>query len=469
MIDALTLVLKAKALREGKAVALNTAGRWSIAEHPLVLVTALLSGEDATLLGFMCGEEGAEPEFSCILEPRNRDSQYDFFMRFGHRLRRYLLDCQERHTRPQFVVPNEATVRHLEALAHRVLGLNIGKKIEADNPALWSRHREIRMSLGAPLAFLRRRVLTPGQQLVVPATTMLTSLWTTGQSAMEDQQLATVLAWIRGCDIDDAENAGSAPRLRPEFDRDVYDKMLRRARRPDASEVEILEAFKPELRKQLVCVYDDTVLAVELARTRFRRAPHLDELSEVEDEAFTYFIETLGEEMPSRGALGGSATRTFELNEAMESIVEHLFARHDPLTRLRMRIAGELIEGTVEQQTSRAKHGDVAIKVVLHDRSGFPRQGDDLIDNRGRKLKVLETRDSDRVLILSAARGSMFAKGTELEMIDAGQSLDFIPRLREYQTALHARPSWLRDGKDPNLARRSLPLDIMARLDELAG
>jgi len=471
MTDPLTLVLKAKALREGRAVRLNSAGKWKITAHPLILVTSLLSGEDATLLGFMCGEEGERPEFSCVLDPRNRDEQYGLFLELGSRLRQYFADCRERGTQPQIIVPNQATVRHLEVLAHRTLGLRVDEEFKAKNPSLQARNLEIRSIVGGPLGYVQQRAQIAGQQIVVPAAAMLTSLWVTGQSALEDLQLSTVLAWVLGTDTEAAEFNPSVPRLRPEFDRDVYEPVLRRSLRAGANKAELQQEIAKKLQEQMDSAFNETCLALTLAIERARSAPHLDALATFERDEFEYFMDTiLDKTIPSR-SVGAFSARAFEINEALEGAVESLFARYDPITRLRMKIVGDLIQGTLE--THQQRNREVVLKVNLDPNSGFPRRNDEIVDQFAHAFKVIETRDQDRVVILITKSKQGFTDGMHLEMIKHSEDLKFVKTLREFQAELHKRKSWLRDGmrKDgaegPIDARRSVPPDLMSRLENL--
>ncbi|MGE4163945.1 MAG: hypothetical protein AB7G23_19640 [Vicinamibacterales bacterium] len=229
------LLMAAEAAEVGTAVRRTVYRHVHLSDRPLVVVAYNLSGEAAAPLGIMYGTEPGPEAASLVVsaEPRNRESRFAAINAFASDLvefvRPFLVLGTEAVPRrpgafrqvassaPQVIVPNRATRAYLGARLGRSLRyLGRGDTHEVPEATQWA---------GAHLSWLAEHANLPGQSTFLAMTETLSQHYVTGQSALEDENLATVLAWIDGLprdalpELERLEQQAFGPVPNPEFER----------------------------------------------------------------------------------------------------------------------------------------------------------------------------------------------------------------------------------------------------------
>ncbi|WP_329107716.1 hypothetical protein OG792_04850 [Micromonospora sp. NBC_01699] len=202
-MSTLTALARAQALAAGVAQPTATVRHLHLAERPLVLVPLTMAGEANAPLAMLVGTAPERPRLLVVPQPRNRDQRLDFVTALGTVLLPYLgshrgvsesvpidrgRDVRYRYVEaPQLLVPNSGGITFL-----RLLGRNTRfRRTDGDYPV------DASVPLvGRWLTFLAERAEHPGSSLLVALTDALGLHWATGQSSVEDLNLAAQLGWI---------------------------------------------------------------------------------------------------------------------------------------------------------------------------------------------------------------------------------------------------------------------------------
>lgn len=281
----LELVMAAEAAKAQAAVRRTAYRHQHVADRPLVVVAYNLSGEAAAPLGIMYGQD-ADPESAALAvaaEPRNRESRFGAINQFAADFAEFVGPYLELKTvpkkgggfrrvtedAPQIVAPNRATRSYLGARLGRSLRyLGLGDTHDVPEATQWT---------GSHLSWFAEHAHLPGQSTFLAMTESLSQHFVTGQSALEDENLATLLAWIDGVDgpllpaLEALETVayGPVPDPRWEARLEPFVKAYSEGLRADDTE-KVTSAFvrvEAAVREELTNAYAATHRAVELFRS----------------------------------------------------------------------------------------------------------------------------------------------------------------------------------------------------------
>lgn len=202
-MSSLTALARLRADRQGHAEPLRQMRHHHLVDEPLILVMLKLAGEAAAPLACMVGTDRRQPVRLMVTQPRNRDQRQAFYSQLAAvvlpyiRQRENTLQQMPAHAgKPgrlrcadtsQIIVPNQGTVDYLR-LAGRSIRFQPQPGTANPDPTVGL--------LGRWLTFFADRAEYPGSSLLLPLTSQLAAHWATGQSQLEDGNLAALLAWI---------------------------------------------------------------------------------------------------------------------------------------------------------------------------------------------------------------------------------------------------------------------------------
>ncbi|MEV0594927.1 hypothetical protein [Nonomuraea cavernae] len=227
----LTSLARLRALDEGVAQPIATVRHCHLSARPMVFIPLKLSGEAAAPLAAMLGTDRAAPHLLVVTQPRNRDLRFAWaaelagllvpyvegFLSATETVERRSADPYERVLdAPQLIVPNPAGVAFT-----RLLGRSTRFR-RPDGPYPVPESVPV---LGRWLTYFAERAAYPGSSLTLTATEELGRHWASGQSGLEDANLAALTGWITDGPSDEAEDPliwpPAGPATDPGFDAEV--------------------------------------------------------------------------------------------------------------------------------------------------------------------------------------------------------------------------------------------------------
>ncbi|MFC9977703.1 hypothetical protein ACFVH6_43055 [Spirillospora sp. NPDC127200] len=365
-MSVLTSLAQLEAAAAGIAQPLATVRHCHLAEHPLVLVPLKLAGEAAAPLAVMVGSDPDAPALLAVPQPRNRDLRFAFAAELAQVVLKHIethhgavedlppaKDGTERiryTDAPQLLVPNRGGVAFL-----RMLGRSTRFR-RTDGPYAVEPSVPV---LGRWLTWYTDRHDHPGSTLLMTMTEALRLHWATGQSSLEDGNLAALLGWIappEGMDGPAAAARAEDPVLSPPagpvtdpgFDNEVLAPAIA-AYDASGRDPRAEERVRRALESQLAPTWELMWRAVEVLRA-LPEGASVPSRWERDRDSFTYFHQTFGEAYPQarRDSPVRAAKRLHDMERAQDAY-EAQRAFDDPLVMAEHRLNGLAFGGTVTE------------------------------------------------------------------------------------------------------------------------
>lgn len=365
----LTALARAQAVATGMAQPLCTVRHVHLSARPLVLVPLALAGEANAPLAALVGDDPLAGQLLVVSQPRNRDRRFAFAAELAHIVLRYVEGfCssvqtvpggpgQEDRIRfadaPQLLVPNPAGIGFVRLLGRSTRFRRPSGEYAVD-PAV--------PVLGRWLSYFAERAEHPGSCLLLAATSAIALHWASGQSAVEDLNLAALMGWIdppAGMTGAQAAAAGedpvtwppAGPATDPTFDNEVLAQLIAACDQPgdDARARQRAEtALQAALMTQVAPTWRLMWRAIGLLRGQppgGRVAARWD----ADKDSFTGFADWLnggGPPQARRDAAVAAARRLSWLERSQASYAAQR-AFDDPLVMAEYRLTGEAFAGIV--------------------------------------------------------------------------------------------------------------------------
>ncbi|MFJ5675069.1 hypothetical protein [Streptomyces sp. NPDC093097] len=370
-----------EAVAAGRAQPLTTVRHRHLAERPLVLVPLTTSGEAGAPLGALVGTDREKPLLLAVPQPRDRDLRFAFLADLAEAVLPHVdgfaddVEFEERKETdaetgkkvpvevelctdaPQLIVPSTAGVEYVRLLGR---SMRFRRTTEQDPETPYPAPPHVPL-LGRWFTHFGERARVPGACLLLSMTGLLTRHWATGQSALEDQHLGALLAWIapppgvpaqRAAEFAEAARDAdgqlhcppAGPATDPAFDNRLLAPAMARydAGAPGAEE-EIRGLVESRLRPTWDAVWQGIGLLRALPegarvadrwkRDRWSYTAHRDRIR-------------AGEPPQPRQDDAVTAARKLASREAAQAQLDAQEALDDPLVMAARRLAGEALHGT---------------------------------------------------------------------------------------------------------------------------
>lgn len=437
-MSTLTSLARAHAAEAGRAQPITTVRHVHVSAAPLVCVPLTMAGEANAPLAAMAGTDRATPRLLIVPQPRDRELRFQFAHELATIMLQIVADCagtaqaggRGRGTTtprvadaPQVWVPNRVGVEFLRLF---------GRSTRFRSPTGAHAVPVSVPRLGRWLTFFSERAEDPGSCMLLAATDVLAQHWATGQSAVEDDNLAALLSWIAppaGSDGARAALATEDPLLYPPagpatdmtFDREVLEPGITeydRASGDPARQRRAITRLTTALQGQLEPTWHRMWQAIDHLRA-LRPGDHVAARWDRDKDAFTNFhshVATGGNPQPKRDSAVAAATR---LNRLERNLAEYEAQRalDDPLVMAEHRLAGNAFAGEVisDQPNRRVGTGNRAsLRPLITVRTADPVQlavGEGGLTDRERPLQkatvvsMTETSEGRREVALELQGG----------------------------------------------------------------
>jgi hypothetical protein len=381
-VTLLTAFARAEAAAAGRAQRIRAVRHVHLSRRPLVVIPLQLAGEACAPLAIMLGDDPDKARLLTVYEPRDRARRFEFAadlaeVVLGH-LDGYLpadddpedpdnpgVHRDERDQAapapeplpdaPQLLVPNPNAAAFL-----RLLGRSTRLRRTDGEYAV----RPTVPLLGRWLTHYAERAEFPGSVLLLPMTTALADHWATGQSDLEDANLAALLGWIDPADGLTGQQAArlaedpvrcppAGPVTDPTFDNEVLEGRMAAIR--DATEAgdgpalaRAQAAMDAALHSQLAPTWDLMWRAHALLAT-LPEAAHAQRRWKDDRRSFTAqaaWLRDGGAPQPRRDSAVAAAKRLARLEREQQRLAVER-AHDDPLVMAEYRLTGEAFAGTV--------------------------------------------------------------------------------------------------------------------------
>lgn len=342
-----------------------------LSERPLVVIPLMMAGEAAAPLGVMVGTSKYHGgQILTVPQPRNRDQRFGFAADLGRIVMDYIdsfrgerVDAGDGEDEavgrygdaPQILVPNRGGVTAIRHLGRMTRFRQVAGPSPVD---------PVVPETGFWFTVLAERAEYAGSSMLIAMTDLLSELWATGQSSLEDQNLASLIGWIdppAGMTGLQAALEGedpviwppAGPATDPEFDNKVLAPAIAAFDAADTSgdagaRVRAEARLKAVIATQLQPTWNMMWQGVGLARA-VPEAPRAQRRWERDCAVFTARSDYLaegGRPQPKRDFPVSAARRLSEL-EAAQAFFDRERALDDPFALADLRCTGEAFGGVV--------------------------------------------------------------------------------------------------------------------------
>ncbi|TDD55324.1 hypothetical protein E1286_03825 [Nonomuraea terrae] len=345
----LTSLARLRALDEGIAQPVATVRHCHLAERPMVFIPLKLSGEAAAPLAAMLGTDRGDPRLLVVPQPRNRDLRFAWaaelagvllpyvegFLGDTETVERRNADPYERTVdAPQIIVPNQGGMAFV-----RLLGRSTRfRRTDGPYPV-----PESVPLLGRWLTYFAERAAYPGSSLMLAATDELGRHWASGQSSLEDANLAALLSWITTGPSDDAEDPlvwpPAGPATDPGFDAEVLAPAIE-----GGSPERVAEALRTQLEPTWRLMWQAIDLLAGLPE-----GASVAQRWEQDRGSFSGMAAHVAEGTPPQARRDGAVAAAAKLArmERAQAAYDVQRAYDDPLVMAEYRLTGEAFAGEV--------------------------------------------------------------------------------------------------------------------------
>ncbi|HZM74562.1 MAG TPA: hypothetical protein VFC19_02485 [Candidatus Limnocylindrales bacterium] len=337
-----------------------------ISHQPIVIVPITLAGETNAPLAVMIGSERDRPQIIVTRQPRERAERLRFAERLAGELLlpiQYMAAATEHVGRgpeptiratqaPQLWVPNPGGIDYIRLLGR----MTRFRRTEGE----WAVAPSVR-KLGIWLTWFAEQAEFADSCALVAATRALSAVWATGQSDVEDGNLAALMAWLAppvGLSIVDAVRRAedpavcppAGPATDPAFDRLFLEPALKdlATATGESARRQVFARLTAMLVEQMRPTWDMVWQAIDLLRA-MPAAPTVTRRWEQQRDRFTAFDKYMGATgypQPKRDSAVRSAQRLAEMEQRLASF-DAQRAYDDPLVMADFRLAGEAFVGRV--------------------------------------------------------------------------------------------------------------------------
>ncbi|WP_069885927.1 hypothetical protein [Streptomyces luteocolor] len=363
----LSTLLRLEAAETERAQDASTIRHFHLTEQPLVLLPLNRSGTEADLLAVMYGDDPARPHL-LVAPPNGQPTTFleeladgilthiDRFQSTEQLPGKGKKPARQRHTHaPQLLVANRKSIPYIGRLGR---ALRFTETPDGTDPA-----RSVGR-LGQWLTFFADHAEHPGSAFLLALTDLLTTHWITGQSRLEDEHLAALLAWIdppagttglrAALEAEDPQRHRPAgPATDPSFDSLELDPLLT-AHDSAAKEgntaamMRLTDRLNALIHDYLKPTWDDAWDALGLLRTlpqtrdaHRRWAGDRDRFT-----AYRAYLAADGRPQPIKDDAVSAARRLARMELAQGAFDAHR-ALEDPFFIAERRTTGEALAGTV--------------------------------------------------------------------------------------------------------------------------
>ncbi|MEU4218187.1 hypothetical protein [Actinoplanes sp. NPDC026623] len=362
-MSAISAYARARAVDAGRAFPIATRRHVHLAERPLVFVPLAMAGEANAPLAAMLGTDATKPTLLVVPQPRNRDLRFAFAAELAALVLNYIRSCTQRvemsgndrvfSDAPQLLVPNPAGVGFVKLLGRstRFRRTTGPYPVPAQVPML-----------GRWLTHLAERADHPGSSALLAMTSALGLHWASGQSALEDANLAALLGWISPPDGVTGFAAAIAaedpliwppagPSTDPTFDNEVLAPAIRAYDKAAPDSPQRIRAFA-RLERDLHSQFEPTWRLMWRAIDTLRELPvaaGVEARWTSDRRDFTNYHDYLTSDGRRQARHDGAVTaaRRLQRLEREQATYDATRALDDPLVMANYRITGEAFEGTV--------------------------------------------------------------------------------------------------------------------------